>query len=177
MIAVDGVALYRAGALVDRLVGQAARCDQLVEPAVEVPDDIDDLARLFDPQVGPQIALADIQAGKLFELAADLIEAPPELGHFIGGRVEVPVVVRLIDAGGIVVVGLVVPGRRALVVPGAVADDRVEPLADRYAGAARGFLRRLARLLRQVLHVPGNARCHARIHGSTEEEREPDGPL
>ena len=124
----------------------------MVEPAVEIPDDIDDLARLLDPQIGPQIALADIQVGKLFELAADLVEAPPELGHLIGGRVAVPVVMMLIDAGGIAggiaVVGLLVPCRRVLVVLGPVADDRVEPLADRHAGAARGFLRRLARLFR-----------------------------
>jgi hypothetical protein len=133
----------------------------LVEPAIEAPNDVDQLARLFDAQLGPQIALADVQARKLIELATDLIEAPSDLGHL----------------GGVVVVGSGVLGRLGLFVPGVIADDRVEPLADRHAGAARGIPRGLARRLRYALHFPRNARCHARIHGSTEEEREPDGPL
>jgi hypothetical protein len=52
-------------------------------------------------------------------------------------------------------------------------DHGIEPFANRHSGKTRGLLRGFPRFLTDAFHVPWNARCHARIHMSDNEEREP----
>jgi len=59
---------------------------------------------------------------------------------------------------------------------GRIEDDGIEPLPDRHAGAARGFLRGVARLPPDSIYVPRNARFHARIRMLDREGREPRRP-
>ena len=83
-----------AEAPLDRFTGRASRRDQLVEPAIELPKDVGELARrLFGVQVGPQIGLRRVVARQLIELATDLVEAPPDLGDILGRRAAVMVIV------------------------------------------------------------------------------------
>ena len=171
--------------------GRASRGDQPIEPAIEVGNDVGKLARgLLGAQIGPQIGLVGVEARKLIEPATDVVKAILDLGQIFGRRTTVMIETHgaaarrqraCIDVRGVPVVVLQQPSQLrsgiVRVALGAIADDRVEPFADRHAGTARGFLRGIARLRPYAFHLPRNARSHARIHGSTGEEREPDGPV
>src|SRR5690349_3177373 len=54
---------------------------------------------------------------------------------------------------------------------GRIENDGVEPFADRHAGTARSFARRLPRIAPDALHSPRNAKFHAYV-----AQGGPDGP-
>jgi len=105
----------------------------LIEPAVESRNDIGKLAgRFAGAQVGSQIGLARVQKRMLVEPPTDIVKAPLGRSQILARRA-------LIDVCGDTIVVLARPGGLDGFAVCAIADDRVEPFADRHAGAARGF--------------------------------------
>ena len=130
--------------------------EQLVEPPVQLRNDVAERTwRLVAAQAGPQVGLGGVQARKLVDLAA-LVGRPFEVRTRLCGRRT-----RARRIGR---------WRLGWLTVRAVADDRIEPLANRHAGAARGLAGALARLPPHALDLPRYARCHARIHGSARRE-------
>ncbi len=168
----DGT-IDRAHAALDLGGGGASLADQLVEPTVEAGNGVADAARSL---LGDGPASRLIAAGKLLDLTAQTFKALVNRSQILVGRPPVAVVVvgvapARFPARALILLIPIVFRRCEAVIDRRIDNDGIEPLPDRHSGAARGFLRGLARLPADTFNLPRNARFHARVHNFGRKER------
>ena len=100
--------------------------------------------------------------------------ALPRAGKFV--EIRIPGLAIKLRRRALVVVRVRAPNGLDALVHRGIKDDGIEPLPDRFAGAAGSLARGFARLRSHSLHLPRNTRFHARIHLFDRQELGPDGP-